>query len=120
MLKYYYHHTICSNTTIIIAHCDKTTKIDVSARQRMWRATICQSTGQWGVGPYIQLAQVMRFRALPEQHTVLRVEYDILLAVGDAHCSEFNQNKPGRTSENEHMEEFEEVGDCVGVHFVQI
>jgi len=61
----------------------------------------------------------MRFRALPEQDTVLRVEYDILLAVGDAHCSEFNQHKLGRTSENEHMAEFEEVGACVGVHFVQ-
>jgi len=119
ILKYYYHHTICSNTTIIIAHCDETTNIDVSARQRTWRATICQGTGQWGVGPYIQLAQVVRFRALPEQDTVLRVEYDILLAVGDAHCSEFNQHKLGRTSENEHMAEFEEVGACVGVHFVQ-
>ena len=119
MLKYYYLHTICSNTTIFIAHCDKTIKIDVSARQRTWWATICQGTGQWGVGPYIQLAQVMRFRALPEQDTVLRVEYDILLAVGDAHCSEFNQHKRGRTSENEHMAEFEEVGACVGVHFVQ-
>ena len=51
MLKYYYYYTICSNTTIIIAHCDKTTNIDVSARQRTWRATICQGTGQWGVGP---------------------------------------------------------------------
>ena len=71
------------------------------------------------MGPYIQLAQVVRFRALPEQDTVLRVEYDILLAVGDAHCSEFNQHKLGRTSENEHMAEFEEVGACVGVHFVQ-
>jgi len=51
----------------------------------------------------------MRFRTLPEQHIVLRVEYDILLAVRDAHCSKFNQNKLGRTSENEHMAEFEEV-----------
>ena len=118
-LKYYYHHTICSNNTIIIVHCDNTTNIDVSARQRTWRASICQGTGQWGVGPYIQLAQVMSFRALPEQDTVLRVEYDILLAVGDAHCSQFNQHKLGRTSENEHMTEFEEVGACVGIHFVQ-
>jgi len=32
MLKYYYFHTICSNTTIFIAQCDKSTKIDVGAR----------------------------------------------------------------------------------------
>ena len=77
-------------------------------------------SGYWimGSGSYIKLAQVMRFRALPEQHTVLRVEYDILLAVGGAHCSKFNQNKLGRTSENEHRAEFEEVCACVGVHFV--
>jgi len=118
-LKYYYYHTICSNTTTIIAQCNKTTKIDVSERQCTWWATICQGTGQWGVGSYIQLSQVMRFKDLPEQHTVLRVEYDILLAVGGAHCSEFNQNKLGRMSENEHMAEFEEDGACVCIHFVQ-
>jgi len=32
MLKYYYDHTICSNTTIIIAQRDKSTKIDVGVR----------------------------------------------------------------------------------------
>jgi hypothetical protein len=32
MLKYYYYHTICSNTTIFIAQRDKSTKIDVGAR----------------------------------------------------------------------------------------
>jgi len=31
MLKYYYYHTICSNTTIFIAQRDKSTKIDVGA-----------------------------------------------------------------------------------------
>ena len=31
MLKYYYYYTICSNTTIIIAQRDKSTKIDVGA-----------------------------------------------------------------------------------------
>jgi len=32
MLKYYYYHTTCSNTTIFIAQRDKSTKIDVGAR----------------------------------------------------------------------------------------
>jgi len=32
MLKYYYYHTICSNTTISIAQHDKSTKIDAGAR----------------------------------------------------------------------------------------
>jgi len=56
VLKYYYYYTMCSNTTIIIAQCDKTTKIDVRTRQCTWWATICQGTGQWGVGSYIELA----------------------------------------------------------------
>jgi len=31
MLKYYYYHTMCSNTAIFIAQRDKSTKIDVGA-----------------------------------------------------------------------------------------
>jgi len=72
MLKYYYYHTKCSNTTNITQyaqillfsctarqiHSDRRGR----ARRRTWWATICQGKVLWGVESYIQLARVMRFR----------------------------------------------------------
>jgi len=60
------------------------TIISMGARRMRW-AMLCQVTGYWGLGSYIQLAQMMSGRALPEQKAVLCVKRDIPLAGGAGH-----------------------------------
>jgi len=79
-----------------------------------------RSTGHRGLGFYIQLAQVIRGRALPEQHAVLCVEHVLPLAVSAGHCSQLDQNPSRRTSENVHVAKFEQIDARIGVHVVQI